>query len=290
MSRHDAMRADVALVNRGAVRSRALAQRLIESGAVDVVIAGKPAPVSRCAQPVFPEQELRVKASPEARFVSRGGAKLEHALARAGIDCRGATALDVGMSTGGFTDCLLHHGAQKVIGIEVGHGQLDSRLAADERVSCFERTHVRDVTAGWLAGQGIDAAAFSLIVVDLSFISTVGLLQHLAALAAPGTTLLALIKPQFELGPDARNARGIVRADADIDALRERTWTGAQQAGWQPAHWFACGLQGTDGNQEYFLVATRDERTIVAAPTTPAAPATATAPTVPTQDHHERKQ
>jgi 23S rRNA (cytidine1920-2'-O)/16S rRNA (cytidine1409-2'-O)-methyltransferase len=113
------------------------------------------------------------------------------------------------------------------------------------------------VTPAWFAAHGIDAAAFALVVVDLSFISTIGLLAHLAGLTAPGTVLLALIKPQFELGPDARNARGIVRADADIAALRERVWRAALQAGWTPLDWTACALPGTDGNQEYFLHAVR---------------------------------
>jgi 23S rRNA (cytidine1920-2'-O)/16S rRNA (cytidine1409-2'-O)-methyltransferase len=257
MNRAEAVRADVALVERGVARSRALAQRLIAAGAVDLVDRGKAVPVFRCAQPILPGQELRVRASAESAFVSRGGAKLEHALQRAGIDCTGAMVLDVGMSTGGFTDCLLHHGAEKVVGIEVGHGQLDQRLAADPRVMCFERTNVRSLTPAWFAARGLDAATFGLIVVDLSFISTLGLLSHLAAIAAADTTLLALIKPQFELGPDSRNARGIVRPDADIDALRRRAHDDAERAQWQPLVWFACGLRGTDGNQEYFLAMER---------------------------------
>jgi 23S rRNA (cytidine1920-2'-O)/16S rRNA (cytidine1409-2'-O)-methyltransferase len=257
MTRLDPVRADVALVDRGIVRSRALAQRLIQSGAVDLIVGGKAAPVARASQPVFPEQELRVKESPESRFVSRGGAKLAHALAECGIDCNGISALDVGQSTGGFTDCLLRNGAAAVVGIEVGHGQLDPQLAGDGRVTCFEKTHVRDVSRGWLVQQGIHAR-FGLVVVDLSFISTVGLLGHLAGLADAGTILLALIKPQFELGPDARNAKGIVRRGADIDSLRERARTAAREAGWQPTYWFACALPGTDGNQEYFLAACRE--------------------------------
>ena len=256
MAKVDAVRADVTLVNRGVVRSRALAQRLIDAGAVDVVIGGKAAPVSRASQPVLPGQELRVKASPESRFVSRGGAKLAPALAESGIDCNGIRALDVGMSTGGFTDCLLQHGAANVVGIEVGHGQLDPRLAADGRVTCFERTHLRDASRTWLMEHGVEPG-FGLIVVDLSFISTVGLLGHLAGLADAGTALVALIKPQFELGPDARNSKGIVRADADIAGLRERAWAAALQAGWRPDAWLACALPGTDGNQEYFLAARR---------------------------------
>lgn len=255
-------RADIALVSRGVVRSRALAQRLIDAGAVSVVVAGLPSPVNRRSQMIFADQQLAVSDSAEARFASRGGAKLEGALDRTTTDCRGLSVLDVGMSTGGFTDCLLQRGAARVVGIEVGHSQLDAGLAADPRVRCFEKTNIRDVTAAWLAAHDVDAAGFGLIVADLSFIATTSLLGHLAGLAAPGTRLLALIKPQFELGPDARNARGIVRAGADIDGLRERSREAARQAGWQPLDWFACALAGTDGNQEYFLHARRgsDER------------------------------
>ena len=257
MNKADAVRADVALVERGVTRSRSLAQRLIADGAVDLIEAGKPVRVSRSSLPVFPDQELRVRTSREAAFASRGGAKLEHALAHTGIDCNGVVALDVGMSTGGFTDCLLQHGARRVVGIEVGHGQLDPRLAADPRVVCFEKTHARSLSPAWFAERGIDAAGFGLIVADLSFISTLGLLDRLATIAAPGTFMLALIKPQFELGPDARNAKGIVRADADIDGLRRRAIADAESAQWQPLVWFACGLRGTDGNQEYFLALKR---------------------------------
>jgi len=251
------LRADIALVSRGVVRSRALAQRLIDAGAVSVVVDGLPTPVNRRSQMIFAGQQLAVSDSAEARFASRGGAKLEGALDRTATDCRGLFVLDVGMSTGGFTDCLLQRGAARVVGIEVGHGQLDPALAADPRVRCFEKTNIRDVSVAWLAAHGVDTAGFGLVVADLSFIATTSLLGHLAGLAATGTSLLALIKPQFELGPDARNARGIVRAGADIDGLRERSREAARQAGWQPLDWFACALAGTDGNQEYFLHARR---------------------------------
>ena len=257
MARLDSIRADVALVDRGMARSRALAQRLIDSGAVDLVVGAQVARVTRASQPVFPDQELRVRESPESRFVSRGGVKLAHALAECGVACSGIRALDVGQSTGGFSDCLLQHGAAAVVGIDVGHGQLDPRLAADERVTCFEKTHVRDLSREWLGQRGVEPR-FDLVVVDLSFISTVGLLGRLAKLADAGTMLLALIKPQFELGPGARHSKGIVRAGADIEGLRERAWAAAQAAGWQPGRWFACALPGSDGNQEYFLAAVRE--------------------------------
>ncbi|MGE0796765.1 MAG: TlyA family RNA methyltransferase [Lautropia sp.] len=254
------MRADVALVERGLARSRALAQRLIGAGAVERCDGTGATPVRRAAEPVSAADRLTVRASPEARFASRGGAKLDAALNRAGIACRGEIALDVGQSTGGFTDCLLTRGAARVIGIEVGHGQLAAALAADPRVACLERTHLHDVDREQVCTHGAPAAGSRLIVVDLSFISTIAALPRLAALAAPAARLVALIKPQFELGPDARDRRGIVPAQVlqvELAGLRQRAHDAAVAAGWRPDDWFACALPGGDGNQEYFLIGTR---------------------------------
>lgn len=252
-------RADVALVERGLVRSRTLARRLIEAGAVLTDGPGGEAPVTRAAQPIFPDQPLRVLESETTRFVSRGGNKLDAALQAAGIDCTGLDALDVGMSTGGFTHCLLARGARQVLGIEVGHGQLDPVLAADPRVLCLEHTHIRDVHLAdlRLPDGSAPAQGFALIVVDLSFIAASHLLDKLATLAAPGGRLTCLIKPQFELGPQARNRQGIVRADADLDGLRRDVIQRAEDAGWQVNDWQRCALVGGDGNQEYFLIASR---------------------------------
>lgn len=251
------VRADLALVERGLVRSRTLARRLIEAGAVLAGEPGHESPVTKASQPVWSDQPLRVLDSDTARFVSRGGNKLDAVLQATGIDCRGLDALDVGMSTGGFTQCLLQRGARQVVGIEVGHGQLDPALQADARVRCLEHTHIRDIRLAELQlPDGRPATGgFALIVVDLSFIAASQLLGHLAGFSAPGGLLVCLIKPQFELGPTARNRQGIVRRDADIDALRHDVIQRAEAAGWQVQHWLPCALVGGDGNQEYFLIA-----------------------------------
>jgi 23S rRNA (cytidine1920-2'-O)/16S rRNA (cytidine1409-2'-O)-methyltransferase len=255
-------RADVALVERGVVRSRALARRLIEEGAVDLIDGPRIAPLARPSQIVHDDQTLTVRPSAESRFVSRAGAKLEGALAAAAVSVEGFAVLDVGMSTGGFTDCLLRAGATRVVGIEVGHGQLAEALAGDHRVVCLEKTDIREVDRARLAACGLPADGAERIVVDVSFISAVGLLAHLATLAAPSARLLMLVKPQFELGPKALNSRGIVRADADLVALEARSRQAAANAGWAVSHWFAAALAGTDGNQEYFLVAQRADGTM----------------------------
>ena len=248
------IRADRALVERGLVASRSLAQRLIGDGAVRIRDAGDGRVVSRASQAIDQDDELEVRASVESRFASRAGAKLEGALIDAGIDCTGLSVLDCGMSTGGFADCLLTRGANSVIGIEVGHGQLAASLAANPSIVCFERTHIRSVDPAWLAARALDL--FPMIVCDLSFISSLGLLAHLKALAAPGARLMMLVKPQFELGPDALDSRGVVRRDMDIARLRELALGSAMDAGWTAVQWLAARVVGTDGNREYFLAAT----------------------------------
>lgn len=248
-------RADQALVERGLARSRSLARRLIDDGAVSVRIGGLVEVVSRPSRLVGTDESLELAASDENRYVSRGGAKLEGVLADAGLDCQGVTALDVGMSTGGFADCLLAHGAKAVVGIEVGHGQLAAKLAANPRVRCFERTHLATIDIpAWLVAH--DLARFDWLVSDLSFISSLRQLGRLADLAAPGATLVMLVKPQFELGPRAAARNGIVD-DAAGAALEETARVAALAAGWSPLGWFPCRLRGTDGNQEYFLHARR---------------------------------
>lgn len=256
-------RADVALVTRGLVASRTLARRLIEAGAVLVGPAGHQTPVAKASQPIDPLQALQVIDTDASRYVSRGGNKLEAALDAAGIRCHGLDALDVGMSTGGFTHCLLLRGARQVLGIEVGHGQLHPTLQTDARVRCLEHTHIRDVQLADLTlpdGSPVHDG-FALIVVDLSFIAASQWLGRLASLAAsPGGRLVCLIKPQFELGPQALNRQGIVRASADLDRLRHDVIQRAQAAGWQVDDWQHCAITGGDGNQEYFLIATRTAR------------------------------
>ncbi|MDO4636183.1 MAG: TlyA family RNA methyltransferase [Lautropia sp.] len=252
-------RADVALVERGLVRSRTLARRLIEEGAVLTDGPGGEVPVNRAAQSIAPGQRLRLMQADASRFVSRGGHKLEAALRTAGIDCTGLDALDVGMSTGGFTHCLLQRGARQVLGIEVGHSQLDPLLTADPRVRCLEHTHIRDIRPSDLRfpDGSHTPDGVPLIVVDLSFIAASQQLGQLASLAAPGARLVCLIKPQFELGPQARNKQGIVRASADLEGLRQNIIQRAALAGWHVDDWQRCALTGGDGNQEYFLIATR---------------------------------
>ena len=229
------------LVERGLAESRAQAQAL--------VLAGRVPGYEKAGQQVDESAELTVTAPP--RFVSRGGEKLEHALEAFDVEVAGRDALDVGASTGGFTDVLLQRGAARVIALDVGYGQLHPRIRDDPRVTVLERTNVRETTELPFAPQ--------LVVCDVSFVSVRKALPPALALAAPGWEGVVLVKPQFEAGRgDA--PRGVVR-DREVwqRVLRE---VAADAPGWgsQVAGVVDSGLPGPKGNREFFLHLVQRER------------------------------
>lgn len=245
-------RVDIELVARGLAPSRTAAQRLIADGAV---FAAPGQRVTRPSQQVSVLDELWVTDSDEVRYVSRAGAKLEHALRDAGIDPAGCVALDLGMSTGGFADCLLQAGACRVVGIEVGHDQLHPRLKVDSRITCLERTNLRDMTWPLLAQHVPDAPPrrFELAVADLSFISLTKVLPAIATLLAPQATVLMLVKPQFELGPDALDRRGVVADPALARSAVDRIAVHCAALGWSVQGVHDSAVPGSDGNREFFI-------------------------------------
>lgn len=252
-------RADVELVARGLAASRSAAQRLIADGAVSIAPDTR---VERPSQAVGPFDTLRVASSDETRFVSRAGAKLEHALRESGVDPRGRVVLDLGMSTGGFSDCLLQAGAARVVGIEVGHGQLHPRLRDDPRVACAERLNLRDATPAVLRERVPDLPpeGFPMAVADLSFISLAKVLPSIDALLAPGATVLLLVKPQFEAGPAALDRRGVVADPADRERAVASVADACRALGWTVHRSFDSALPGGDGNRESFLHASASAR------------------------------
>ncbi len=254
--RHDAgmIRADRLLVARGLAPTRSAAQRLIDGGAVRWRGAHGWARTHKAGERLPESCEIEVCDDAELRFVSRGGLKLEHALARSGIDATGLACLDLGQSTGGFTDCLLRAGAAHVVGVDVGHAQLHESLRADPRVRPIEGLNVRALDAAALGGD-CPHGGFDLVVADLSFISLAHALAPAFALARPGGRLLALVKPQFELGPGAVDRRGIVREVSRYAEVRERVERAARESGWTPEGWFDSPIAGGDGNREFFLEA-----------------------------------
>jgi 23S rRNA (cytidine1920-2'-O)/16S rRNA (cytidine1409-2'-O)-methyltransferase len=238
-------RLDAELVRRHLVESREQAHRWIAERRVRVsgTIAEKPARLVAAGEPI----ELL---GDGPRYVSRGGEKLHAALATFGIDVGGRDAFDAGASTGGFTDCLLRHGARSVVAVDVGHGQLHERIRSDARVEVHERVNLRTVDpAGHFAGRH-----FSLVVGDLSFISLTSLADNLLAVAAPDADLVLLVKPQFEAGRvEVSRGRGVIgdpavwartlTTVADAFAGRGAVMMGAM----------VSPITGTDGNVEFLL-------------------------------------
>jgi 23S rRNA (cytidine1920-2'-O)/16S rRNA (cytidine1409-2'-O)-methyltransferase len=239
-------RADVALVDRGLVESRTRAQALILAGKV---FSGE-ARIDKAGDAIKPDQPLEVRGS-DHPWVSRGGVKLDHALAHFGLSPQGQVCLDVGASTGGFTDVLLHHGAAKVYAVDVGHGQLAWKLRNDPRVVVKERVNARYLDATQVP------EAPQAIVCDASFIGLRIVLPAALALAAPGAWAVALIKPQFEVGPAIAKG-GVVREPAVHGRVCNeiRAWWAALP-GWQVIGIEASPILGPEGNKEFLIAARR---------------------------------
>ena len=248
VERHGLCRLDSLLVSRGLAPSRTVAQRLIAAGRVTL----NGSPLLKPALELPPDSPLQVAADDDERFVSRGGLKLAGALAATGIAVAGKICLDVGQSTGGFTDCLLQAGAGRVVGIDVGHGQLHARLRADPRVTALEGINCRTLDAADL-GTALPAGGFDLIVGDVSFISMTLILPQLPPLLAPHGDLLLLVKPQFEVGPGGIGKGGIVRNPALYREVEGRFCEFARKSGLTVRSWLNSPITGGDGNREFFI-------------------------------------
>ncbi|KQP43558.1 TlyA family RNA methyltransferase [Pseudorhodoferax sp. Leaf274] len=247
------MRADQLLVDRGLAASRSQAQRLIAAGLSWRVGNGPWKAVAKNRDELPEAAELQLADAAESRYVSRGGLKLEGALQSSGIDPTGLVCLDVGQSTGGFTDCLLQHGAAHVVGVDVGHGQVHARVRADERVDCIEGVNARALQAEDL-GDALPAEGFGLIVGDLSFISQTLVLPAIVPFLADDGALLMLVKPQFELQPGQVGKGGIVRDEAMYPIVRERVEDCCTGLGLAVAGWWDSAISGGDGNREFWIL------------------------------------
>lgn len=246
------MRADQLLVERGLAASRSQAQRLIAAGVQWRLGAAAWKPVAKNGDELPLAAELQLLDAAEARFVSRGGLKLDGALAHTRLDVSGLRALDVGQSTGGFTDCLLQRGAAQVVGVDVGSGQLNPRLRGDARVIAIEHVNARELTAQQLREAGAEPP-FDLIVGDLSFISQTLVWPALVPLLKPGGHGLVLVKPQFELQPEHIGKGGLVKDAASYPLVRERITTALQGLGLAVRDFFDSPIAGGDGNREFFV-------------------------------------
>jgi 23S rRNA (cytidine1920-2'-O)/16S rRNA (cytidine1409-2'-O)-methyltransferase len=237
-------RLDTLLAERGLAGSRTSAAASVRAGLVRLGRGGRRA--EKPSQLVAEDAELVVEERP--RYASRGGAKLENAIRALGVEVEGRACLDVGASTGGFTDCLLQHGAERVVALDVGYGQLDWRLRQDARVDVLERTNVRHLRPEELP------FAPELATVDVSFISLAKVLPAVARCLAPGGEVLALVKPQFELGPERVGKGGVVREAAARRAALVSVAGAARGIGLHLRDFASSELPGPKGNRETFIL------------------------------------
>ena len=277
------MRADLFLVEHGFATTRSQAQRLIGSGVQWRVVVdeveeklGVKAPWKRVAKngdEIADNAEVEVLDNTEAKYISRGGLKLEGALKATGFDVTGLRCLDVGQSTGGFTDCLLQHGAVQVVGVDVGHGQLHATMRDDDRVVCLEGINARSLTATDLIaacaremgasgqfdvenplGDGFEIdPIFDFLTGDLSFISLTLVLPAVVRLLKADGHLLMLVKPQFELQPGQIGKGGVVRDPAHFEFVEKRLRDTCAELGVDVLGWMESAIQGGDGNREFFI-------------------------------------
>ncbi|MDP2206223.1 MAG: TlyA family RNA methyltransferase [Alphaproteobacteria bacterium] len=237
-------RLDQYLCEKGLVPSRARAQAMIRAGLVtiDGTVQTKPAATVRADAVVVVTGDVHP-------WVSRGGVKLDHALRHFGIDVTGAICLDLGASTGGFTEVLLARGAAKVYAVDVGRDQLHDKLRGDARVASLESTHAKDL------GRDLLPEAPEILVADVSFISLTKVLPFVLPLLAVSARALLLVKPQFESSPADIGKGGIVRDVAIQQAAVESVLTFLRNAGWQGGAAEDSPLDGSDGNREIFIYA-----------------------------------
>ncbi len=287
------MRIDQLLVQKGIANTRSQAQRLIADG-VEWAQGETWKRIVKNGDDVPESADVRLLDDSEARYVSRGGLKLEAALKTVGLSVAGFACLDVGQSTGGFTDCLLQAGAKSVVGVDVGSAQLHPQLRSDPRVLCVEKVNARALTADDLiqayedstgedgqfdvehddGSDAVDASddeasveadaspvefvpEFDLIVADLSFISQTLVLPAVVPLLKAGGTLLTLVKPQFELQPGQVGKGGIVKEPEFYVVVELRLREACAALGLTVTAWFDSPITGGDGNREFFICATK---------------------------------
>ena len=246
------VRLDHLIVARGLAPSRERARALVlaRSVAVDGAIADK------AGLPVDTDADVRL-IEPDHPWVGRGGIKLSHALDAFALDVTGTVALDIGASTGGFTDVLLHRGAVRVVALDVGHAQLDWKLRTDPRVTVVEGVNARYLTADVLPP---DARIFDLVTIDVAFISLRLIFPVLPPLLAPGGRVVALVKPQFEAGRDEVRKGGLVTDPRVHERVLAATAAAAHQVGLERLAGTPSPIEGAEGNREFFLLFARSGR------------------------------
>lgn len=253
------MRLDLYLVQKKMASSRSHAQELIHSGQVYVLKNSQKVILKKPNHQVSEEKDrIGVEEGPANRYVSRGGLKLEGALRHCGISVQGLSVLDVGISTGGFSDCLLQGGAAQVLGVDVGHGQLHPSLASHPRLKHIEGLNAREIDQDPQVKVGMPNAGFDLIVMDVSFISIALIIPKLEALIKPQGHLLSLVKPQFEVGPEGLGKGGIVKDPGLYSVVEDKVKKLCENSGMTVKDYFNSPIEGKDGNREFFIFAQKN--------------------------------
>lgn len=248
------IRLDQLLVERQLVNSRAQAQRIIKEGRVEFELNGWQL-ANKSALKLESDTPIRIAQDESDLYVSRGALKLKAAHEQFNLDFTDLVAIDVGQSTGGFTDYLLQHGAARVIGIEVGHDQLAQRLRDDDRVVCIEGYNARSLEPDLLRYS--PSGEFNLAVMDVSFISQTLILPGLCALLESDARLITLVKPQFELGQEHIGRGGLVKSPELFPELQQKMCSLISELGLEVEGYIPSPIKGGDGNQEFILVARR---------------------------------
>lgn len=237
-------RLDVLLTEKGLAKSRTSAAQLIKEGSVTVngVTAGKPSELCDDADDISVSEHSAL-----TRYVGRGGLKLETAIREFGVTPRGCVCLDIGASTGGFTDCMLQNGALRVYALDVGTGQLAPKLQKDSRVISLENTDIRS------AGEAQIPEKVTFVTADVSFISLKAVLPEIRRFTAPGAICCALIKPQFELGKTRLGKSGVVRDPKLHEKVIRDITEFAAALGYRDIKTVGSGIKGGDGNSEFLM-------------------------------------
>ncbi len=249
------MRLDLFLVEKKWTNSRTQAQELIQSGHVVLNKNQKKTVLSKASYQVQDDETdlISVEKNEIQRYVSRGGLKLEHAIQTLNLDIKDFIVLDVGQSTGGFTDCLLQHHAKKVIGVDVGHSQLHEKIKTSVQVTAFEGLHIKDLIQEKLFLEVVPAKGFDLLVADVSFISLSKVMPFIKNFLKMNGDYLLLVKPQFELTAKDLDKNGIVKNSKSYTKVQSQIEYDAKENFGSVLNYFSSEKLGKDGNQEFFI-------------------------------------
>lgn len=247
-------RLDLLLVAQQLASTRTQAQQMLSKGRVHLFKNGDWLPVSKPSLKLPEASRLQVTASDEDRYVARSAFKLEALLLKTSLDISGWTVLDIGQSTGGFTDCVLQAGVSQVVGLDVGQQQLHPRLKDEPRVTCLEKVNARYLEPIQLSDQGLPIL-YDLLVMDVSFISQTLILPRLPTLLKEGGWLMSLVKPQFEVGKEKVGKKGIVRDPSLYKEVEQSICSQLEGLGLEVKTWITSPIKGGDGNQEFLVAA-----------------------------------